>query len=232
MMLIARALHLPSWICVRSSFDIVKSFVCTQQSHSLHLNLSCKRFSGSSWNKFASATGNVAQPTDASVESVPQPAASLDPATTLSQKQKKISAVVERAVHAVLTRAVAPAHISRHIPYLSLNVVSISRDCYVVTIGWDCLGGDFSSADQLQMQVRAPIFFPLCLQFGIMRWSHLEFFDQNDSSIPQFHHQGWLPTLILPFLSKYLFWITFLLYSPQVAVCQHACGTCFDNQVR
>lgn len=32
----------------------------------------------------------------------------------------------------------------------------MSRDCYFVTIGWDYLGDDFSSAQQEQMQVRGP----------------------------------------------------------------------------
>jgi hypothetical protein len=86
----------------------------------------------------------------------------LHPGAQMTQKQKKITAVVERALHTTLALAVSPSHLSRYISYLSLCVLSISRDCYVVHVGWDCSGCDFSNKDQQQMQVSLCL---LCLAF-------------------------------------------------------------------
>jgi hypothetical protein len=161
-MLVARALKPRSCMHAYSSLNVARPFNFVRLLN-FPFPISCLRFSSSSWNKFSCATGRVAPPTDATIESSLQPAASLYAATTLSQKQKKITAVVEKAVHAALRLATAPSHLSRHVAYLSLSVVSISRDCYVVTIGWDCLGGDFSSADQQHMQVRSQrMIFKFC----------------------------------------------------------------------
>jgi hypothetical protein len=118
------------------------------------LAVSCLRqLSSSSWSKFASATGAIAPVENQPINPNSQSAAMVFPDVTLSQKQRKIVAVVERALHSVLTRAVSPPHLSRYIAYVSMTVLTISRDCYVVTIGWDCLEGTFPASYQQDMQV-------------------------------------------------------------------------------
>ena len=161
-MLVARALKTHSLTLLGGSLHFVWPCVGVQQSRCPSAILR-RKFSSSSWNKFASATLSAARQADRATESILQPAPALYPGAILSQKQKKVTAVVERALQATLTQAVSPPHLSPYIPYLSLNILSISRDCYVVTIGWDCLGGDFSSADQQHMQVRSPrMIFNFC----------------------------------------------------------------------
>ena len=151
-MLVSRALKTHSLTPLGGSLHFI--WPCLGVQHSQFPSAILRRkFSSSSWNKFASATLSAARQSDGASERILQPAPALYPGSILSQKQKKVTAVVERALQATLTQAVSPPHLSPYIPYLSLSVLSISRDCYVVTIGWDCSGCNFSLADQHLMQV-------------------------------------------------------------------------------
>lgn len=152
-MLAFRALKpLPS-LTVQSSLSAVRALTCSWRWHLTDQN-PLRNLSSSSWNKFASATGSIAPVRNEPIDRNSLPAAVFPSADTLSQKQRKIIAVVERALHTVLTRSTSPPHISRYVAYISLSVLSISRDCYVVTIGWDCLDGTLPSTYQQDMQVR------------------------------------------------------------------------------
>ncbi len=151
-MLVARALKTHSLTLLGGSLHFVWPCLSVQQSRFSSAILH-RKFSSSSWNKFASATLSAARQSDGATESILQQAPALYPGSILSQKQKKVTAVVERALQATLTQALSPPHLSPYIPYLSFSVLSISRDCYVVTIGWDCSGCNFSLADQHLMQV-------------------------------------------------------------------------------
>jgi hypothetical protein len=149
-MILSRGLRPLSLMSLRTSLHVLTPCFQSRQSHPLLLNY-CARLSASSWNKFTNANGHLAGKPEDTAQSIPQPAALSS--TCLTQKQKKVAAVVERAVQAALARCTPPAHLSRYVAYLSLSVVSMSRDCYFVTIAWDCLGDDFSSAQHEQMQV-------------------------------------------------------------------------------
>ena len=163
-MLASRAFKPLSSQFIWSCLNAVDPFLCHQHSSSTFVNAP-RRFSSSSWKDFASAPGSVALQTESVSKAVSQPAAELSSVTALSQKQKKVIAVVERAVHSALAQAVAPSHLSRCIAFLSLNVVTISRDCYVVTMGWDCSGDEFSSVAQQHMQVRGLRLSPIFCQY-------------------------------------------------------------------
>jgi hypothetical protein len=151
-MLVARALKPHSLTLWGRSLHFVRPCYVVRQSR-FHFSFFCRKFSKSSWNKFASATPSAAHLIDGATKSISPPVPALYSGAILSQKQKKVTAVVERALQSTLTQAVSPPHLSPYIPYLSLGVLSISRDCYVVTIGWDCLGCNFSFADQHLIQV-------------------------------------------------------------------------------
>jgi len=206
LMLVSRACTLRSSQLVWSCFT-ANPLICRQHSWSSTLVNAPRRLSSSSWNDFASATGIPLQ-NEKSSEVVYQPVAALSSVTALSQKQKKVIAFVERAVHSALAQTVAPSHLTRYFAFLNLSVLTISRDCYVVNIGWDCSAGEFSNVAQQHMQVRwlgTPCHFifsnPVLIFAG--------FFDQTDSSISQFNHEGRLPPHTrppqLPSLSLILF---------------------------
>jgi hypothetical protein len=152
-MLAGRVLKPLSLILARGSSTPASQIMLSKHIHLAHQR-TLRSFSSSSWNKFASAPDTELPQSGRPIESVPQPSLVAHSADTLSQKQKKIISVVERALHTVLTRAVSPAHLSRYLAYTSLSVLTISRDCYVVTIGWDCLDTTLSSAHQQDLQVR------------------------------------------------------------------------------
>ena len=152
-MLVARAVRPLSLMLARGLLSTTSSIKVGNQHTHTTPQKTLRSFASSSWNNFASAPDTALPPNGRPIESNSQPAAVLHSAATLSQKQRKIISVVERALHTVLTRAVSPAHLSKYIAYISLSVVSISRDCYVVTIGWDCLDDTLSSTHQQELQV-------------------------------------------------------------------------------
>ena len=243
-MLVGRAVRPLSLMLARGSLSTASSLkICSQQTHTT-LQKTLRSFASSSWNNFASAPDTALPLNGRPIESNSQPAAVLHSAATLSQKQRKIISVVERALHTVLTRAVSPAHLSRYIAYISLSVLSISRDCYVVTIGWDCLDATLSSAHQQELQVCGigAFFCSWHLTYAKLSQSFLikmiPSFRNAITKVCSLHNTAAPPSTSVPICISVLsfFWCFSIDYmyhiDSELADREHACCACADYQVR